>query len=217
MKHSLIPLIVGLIMPLASSADQFQPLTYENEDGDVRICKGNTTTGDMLCVDSARKYAKVPGNATPKFKELDEHKFIYFKYTSPFSKKGTGLYAFFHYYNNKAAVRICVGDTASGQGICRDGTNYYAKSSSYSPTFKPGNAKVFWFHYFPWSKGQSAGTYAFTSYRNNENGEIRVCQARVANGETICVNGSNKTGSALGTGVPEWNFYDDRIIYYLVY
>ena len=214
-------LVVGaaLLIAPAALAGRWVPFTYTNDRGLVRVCKGDSTTGESLCTNFARAWGKVKGVSAPKLSPATGTEYLYLKYDSPFSAKGeAGRYEFFRYYNDKGAVRICVGDTAEGSAVCRDGTAYSATVRGLAePRFTASkNVSIRWFKFFHFSKKGAAGTYAFTTYRNDK-GLVRVCQQHTGNGAILCQDFVAFTASTRGPAAPKWVQSDKTNINYLEY
>ncbi len=208
-----------LLLAPAALAAHWVPFTYTNDRGLVRVCKGDSTTGDAICTNYARAWSEVTGVAAPKFTPAKGTSYLYLRYDSPFSAKGPpGRYEFFRYYNDKSAVRICVGDTATGAAICRDGTPHTAEVKGLAePQFATSkDVQISWFKFFHFSKASKPGTYAFSTYRNDK-GLVRVCQANTATGAIICQDFVAFTASTRGPAAPNWQQYDKTEINYLEY
>ena len=215
-------LVMGALLLLVAPsalAGRWVPFTYTNDRGLVRVCKGDSTTGDSICTNYARAWSETTGVGAPKFTPAKGTSYLYLRYASPFTAKGpAGRYEFFRYYNDKGAVRICVGDTAQGGAICRDGTPHTANVKGLAePRFVANkDVKISWFKFFHFSKGSKVGTYAFSTYRNDK-GLVRVCQAHTGHGAIICQDFVAFTASTRGTARPKWQGYDKTRINYLEY
>lgn len=215
---SVAVVVVGSVAPAAVGAP-WQPFSYTSDAGKVRICKGDTATGDAICRNYAEASVEVEGIAAPTWEVSgDSTTYRWLRYDSPFKDKKAGLYRFFQYSNDEGQVRICVGHTAKGQAVCRDGTALSGTSSeATAPTLKPDPAaKVRWFRFFHWTAPGRLGQWDFTTYRN-DSGEVRVCRMDTKTGSTVCQDYVAYTAQTKGAERPRWQQQDGAKIRYLKY
>ncbi len=215
----MVVVVMGMVLGASTAwAAPWQPFSYTSDSGKVRICKGDTSTGDAICRNYASASAEVAGIATPIWDVSDGGTYRWLRYDSPFKDTGAGLYRFFQYANDRGQVRICVGHTAKGQAVCRDGTSYSASSKeATAPKIEPDTgAAVNWFKFFHWSAPGKAGRWDFTTYRN-DSGQVRVCRMDTKGGSTVCQDYVAYTATTKGPERPRWQQQDGAKIRYLKY
>ncbi len=211
----LLALTVGLFLSSEVLAGKIQTFNYRSDKGLTRVCKGDTSTGEAICVDGAAVTASASGTSKPKWVVDDKAKIFYLKYSMGQKKSSKGRYAFFVYYTDRGAVRVCAGDTATGVANCADGTAESAQAmGTAQPTFEvSAKARIFLLKYFNKEKGQT-GRFGFMSYRNNR-GLARICRSDTNNGSTLCVDGTAVSATVLGKAKPKWKTSEKvKLIYF---
>ena len=177
----------------------WQAFTYKNDDGQVRVCRGDVTSGDAWCVNSASRRATTVGSAPAAWEAIEADR-TWFHYDSPFPQSGD--YLFFAYHNDGGATRLCVGDAHGGDAFCRDGTAFVGQSSSGMPEFtETTDARLRWFRYF--HDQPPMGEVGFGSYVSADR-KTRVCRFERNNGNTWCVDGTTSSASTAGAGRPSF-------------
>lgn len=219
--------LVTLVTP-GGAADAFELFSYPNDAGALRLCKGNTTSGEAVCTDAARRTARVKGTKAPAKGQPTPGHAVWLRYDNPFpgAERAEGLYAFFAYHNDAGKVRVCVGHTGTGEAICRDGTPFAGRGPvSGEGVFALGkDVEVNWFSYFafPRARGEAKteaprpGTWAFSAYRNQD-GKARVCQIERASGAALCADASARWAKTRGAAPPKWRIAPTTQVTYLRY
>jgi hypothetical protein len=197
-------LLTVLIPGFGLAKGKVQIFTYISSSGDPRVCKGDTTTGEAICAESALGQAKVRDLSKPEIKDETAEPIRYFRYQSPFPKPGPDGYQFFVYYNSSGDVRICVGNTANGEAVCRDSSSHRAKAKAGDKlTFSSETDPVKWFKYFPWSEKDKPGSFSFSAYTKKD-GSVRVCRAQTETGLTLCADGASLLATTAGDVEPDY-------------
>lgn len=182
-----LPALAAVLLTLPNVAHgTFQLFSYQSRSG-MRLCRGNTTTGEAECATGTGETTTVPIGQAPVWHGVRDAPVFWYRFLPPFPDKGAGLYEFFVYYVEERA-RICVGHTATGEAICADGTGTWGRARGVSPPVyeTEGDRQVARYKYFRPVPGQKPGDFAFGSYLA-ESG-IRVCRMRTATGEVHCVD-----------------------------
>lgn len=190
-------LAVLALVPAVAQASGFQFFHYKNAKDLSRMCRGDTATGEAICVDAAVVSANTVGAAAPAWETSDTAETSLLRYRSPFEKPG--LYQFFTY--NKASTgepRVCVGDTSSGEARCADGATQFATTKgSTKPEWQVDpKLKLTVLRYFPDGK---PGTFGFGAYYSRK-GEVRICQMETASGVAVCVDAALTVAQQVGDG-----------------
>ncbi|MFT7620969.1 MAG: hypothetical protein ACI9WU_000130 [Myxococcota bacterium] len=182
-------LVCAVLGSLAADAHagRYQLFTYQRDHA-TRVCRGDTTTGEALCVTGTGEAVQMPDGTPPRWGGVADVVVHWFHFPPRFTDQGEGLYQFFTYYQDKQP-RICVGNTATSEAICVDGTWTLASARSVAPPQLVTNADrvVTALKYFHRGEGK-AGDYGFAGY-TNKNG-ARVCVMASATGDTHCTDGT---------------------------
>ena len=66
--------------PKKGKVGRYGFMSYRNNRNLARICRNDTRSGEIICVDGTAVTAKVQGKAKPKWETSEKAKTTYFKY-----------------------------------------------------------------------------------------------------------------------------------------
>lgn len=199
------------LLPALCAAQGFEVFSYER-DGAMRLCKGDTRTGDAECVTGTGQAITTAGQM-PQFQGTTEAEVTWLKFPARFTGPAAeGQYAFFVYYQAEEA-RICTGNTATSEVICADGTGLFARTRGLTkPVFAmDGDRKIRLYRFFGPQPGK-VGDFGFSAYRQNK--AARVCWFRTANGEAVCTSGTSVFSREPAMSPPRWQMKPAQTTWY---
>lgn len=193
--------LLVLVGASAGAQARYQLFSYQKGEA-MRLCRGDRSTGVAECVDGTGEAVQTIGAQPPTWTGVADVAVTWFHFPSPFAERAEDRYEFFVYASSGQA-RVCVGDTATGEAICADGTASYATARA---TGKPGylvdpRRTLTRYRYFHARSGK-IGTWTFGSYQARSG--PRVCVMNTTTSETVCTDGTAVVSRGRAVHPPQW-------------